>query len=428
MSARKYLYRDPLYGRVQLDEELSALAAKPIVQRLRHVRLSNIDSIDLPGIANISRFEHVLGVTHLASQVAFRTRLSQADNLVLQAAALLHDWAITAFGHLVEEALQYVGTRFNHAERLREIASGVAQEEILDVGRQILVGRENGLPQWISSVTKSETESRNLLAAIAEVIVGEGRFGGAIAGDIDLDNIDNVFRMAYHMGLDVDRTVPLRLARAMVDFDSRTGNPIFRRTAEPEIEIWRKARSNVYENLMLARSDFAGKAMLLFATIRAFEEGEIRKVDWSLTDVDFMHRLLSSKVAESRDAAERWVAGELWDFVPLRWMGGERPDYPTLLKFGHELSTHVDRTCFAYGIKDKRNRRLSIHFDDSSVESFGENPTQWLLGVGSPERRSFTSSEIRAVFDFAKSYLDTSVVGRPSAAVSEKREIQPSFL
>ena len=31
-------------------DDIAALASKPIVQRLRHVRLSNIDSIDLPGI------------------------------------------------------------------------------------------------------------------------------------------------------------------------------------------------------------------------------------------------------------------------------------------------------------------------------------------------------------------------------------------
>jgi HD superfamily phosphohydrolase len=428
MSARRVSYLDTLYGRVRLEEEVSALALKPIVQRLRHVRLSNIDSIDLPGIANISRFEHVLGVTYLASQVTFRSRLSRSDDLVLQAAALLHDWAITSFGHLVEEALQYVGTRFNHAERLREIASGEAQEEILDVGRQVLVGRENGLPQWIDSVTRSETESRDLLAEIAEVMVGGGRFGGVIAGDIDLDNIDNVFRMAYHMGLDVDRSVPLRLATAMVDFDARTGNPVFQRAAEREIGIWRQTRSNVYEHLMLASGDFAGKVMLLFATIRAFEEGEIQKVDWNLTDYDFVSRLLSSKVSETKDAAERWIAGELWDFAPLRWMDGERPDYPTMLMFGRELSIQLGRKCFAYGIKDKRNRRLSIHFDDASIQSFGENPVQWLLGIGSPERRSFTANEIRMAFEFARSFLDARVVGPAAAKADDKREIQPSLL
>jgi uncharacterized protein len=424
----KHFFQDSLYGRIRLDGEICALAGKPIVQRLRHIRLSNIDSIDMPGIANISRFEHVLGVAYLASQVSIRSRLPHFDDLVLNASALLHDWAITSFGHLVEEALQYVGTGFNHADRLREIASGEAREEILGVGRQILVGRENGLPHWARSVTESQSESQELIAAITQHIIGQGRFGGAIAGDIDLDNIDNVFRMAYHMGLPIDREVPIRLAKAMIDFHGPSGIPIFRRAAERDIELWRSTRHGVYEHLMLARQDFAGKAMLLYATIRAFEEGEIKKLDWSLTDYDFIHRLLSSAVSETKDAAERWIAGEPWDFTPLQWMSGERPNYSRMLKFTRELSNRADRVCFAYGIKDKRERRLVIHFDDGVVRTLGENASQWLLGVGSPERRPFTSEETREVLEFARSYFDVKIVGPASSRTRENQEVQPSLL
>jgi HD superfamily phosphohydrolase len=330
MSPRKHFFHDTLYGRICLDDEIQVLASKPIVQRLRHVRLSNIDSVDLPGIANLSRFEHVLGVAYLASKVAFRTRLPRIEDLVLQSGALLHDWAITSYGHLVEEALQYVGTRFDHADRLREIASGEASEEILDVNRQILVGRENGLPHWIRSITGSESEAANFLVALAQVISGKGQFGKVISGDIDLDNIDNVFRMAYHMGLSIDREIPLQLAKAMVAIGPN-GNPIFTRSAERDIEVWKNTRSEVYEHLMLALHDFAGKVMLIFATIRAYEEGEIEKVDWSLTDFDFINRLLSSQIADTKEAAERWIAGEFWDLAPLQWVAGDRPEYVDLL-------------------------------------------------------------------------------------------------
>ena len=70
---------DALYGRMSFPPEIAALILTPVVQRLRHVRLSNIDSLDMPAIANLSRFEHVLGTAHLASRVgvrasAFRSR------------------------------------------------------------------------------------------------------------------------------------------------------------------------------------------------------------------------------------------------------------------------------------------------------------------------------------------------------------------
>src|SRR5436190_8268745 len=91
---------DPLHGTIQFDETLVALVQMPVVQRLRHVRLSNIDSVDIPAIANLSRFEHVVGVAHLAGEVGFLRSLPAFDHLVLKGSALLHDWAITSFGHL----------------------------------------------------------------------------------------------------------------------------------------------------------------------------------------------------------------------------------------------------------------------------------------------------------------------------------------
>ena len=261
-----------------------------------------------------------------------------------------------------------------------------------------------------------------------EYIGGRGRFGSAISGDIDLDNIDNVFRMAYHMGFPESRDVPLRLARAMVDFDKGTRQPVFKDGAAIDIELWRSTRRQVYEHLMPARSDFAGKAMLLFATIKAFEVGEIGALDWSLTDFAFMVRLLSSKSAYTRNAAERWIAGELWDLTPLQWMDGKRPDYSRMLAFSHELSASMDRECLAYGIQDKRDRQLTIHFQGGGTETFGEHPRQWLLGVGSPERRAFTVGESKAVFELARAYFETAIVGPVASRPKQAREVQPSLL
>jgi hypothetical protein len=427
MKLHKTAFCDTLYGRVQLDDDVAELSLTPMVQRLRHVRLSNIDSIDMPGIANLSRYEHVLGVAHLASQVGFRSRLSALERTVVQASALLHDWAITSFGHLVEEALQYVGTGFDHAERLREITSEETPEEIGGLSRQILAGRETGLVKWARKITGSDREAQELVDSIAQHIRGQGRFGRIISGDIDLDNIDNVFRMAYHMGLHTDVQAPIRLARCIVGCDDRSGEPIFQRSARSDIDLWRTSRSAVYEHLMLAERDFAGKCMILFATIRAYEESEIRKVDWSLTDHQFLNLLLTSKTSDVKEAASRWVTGELWDFAPLQWMSGDRPDYQLMRSFSLEVSANLGRTCFAYAIKDKRDRCLVIHFDDRSVQSIGKSPRQWLLGIGCPKREAFTVAEARAIFRFASTYFKTEIIG-PAAGAPHVREIEPSLL
>lgn len=408
MTSWQQPFLDPLYGRIRLDDDLTTLVRTPVVQRLRHVRLSNIDSVDMPAIANLSRFEHVLGVAHLAGELGFRGTLTPLDLLALKASALIHDWAITSFGHLVEEALQYVGTRFNHEQRLRDIVSGEATEEIGGIDLQILAGRETGLGAWARKVAGAE--ARRLLVEMMELIRGRGKRGRVIAGDIDIDNIDNVFRMGFHIGLPVDRETPLRLARSIVGSTGDHGKPVFRANAERDILSWKTMRRHVYQSLMLAERDFIGKVMMLSATVGAFRASEIGEADWQLVDYQFITRLLGSTVHDVRDTAERWVAGEFWDCTPLRWMSGERPDYAALLAFSQRLSDALERSCFAYGIKDKRDRRLAITFDDGSQREYGADAQQWLLGVGSSKKRPFTKNEVEKVFALASATFSSEVV------------------
>ena len=54
-ASRFKLLVDPLYGRIAIDDFLADLIAQPEMQRLRDVRLSNINSLLLPGGSNISR-------------------------------------------------------------------------------------------------------------------------------------------------------------------------------------------------------------------------------------------------------------------------------------------------------------------------------------------------------------------------------------
>lgn len=406
MSMKKIL--DSLYGEITLDKDISSLVRLPVLQRLRHVRLSNIDSLNIPGIANLSRYEHVLGVNHLAGQLGFYNRLSREDRLALSASALLHDWAITSFGHLVEEAFKYVDTGFDHENQLYKIIMGEDQEEIGGVERQILFGRQTKLRVWGRKVVGPD-RADEFLEAITNYIRGRGRFGRLICGDIDLDNIDSVFRMAYHMGLAVDRECPLRLGRSILDVGGENGYPVFRRSAEPDIVQWLSTRHAVYERLMLADADFAGKLMILYATVLAFEAGEIGKPDWSLTDDGLLQRLLTSG-GEGKETAKRWLTGELWDKTPLYWMAGRRPDFPEVLSFSRELSSALSRTCFAYCIKDKRDRLLKIRFEDGASEELGTDSLQWLFAVGSPVRRPFKVAEVDAVIDLAQMYFSTSVI------------------
>ena len=58
---------DPLYGKIEFSQLIYKCMLSPEVQRLREVRLCNINSLCITGSANINRFEHSVGTAYLAS-------------------------------------------------------------------------------------------------------------------------------------------------------------------------------------------------------------------------------------------------------------------------------------------------------------------------------------------------------------------------
>lgn len=418
---------DSMYGAISFNYEISLLIDAPILQRLRHVRLSNIDSLDMPGIANLSRFEHSLGVGYLASQMAINQRLSQDIVRNIVSAALLHDWAMTAYGHLVEEALQYAGTGFDHEKKLKEIISSEGGDEVGGADRQILLGRETGIGKWLRKVSGEKFEED--LACITELITGNGNFGKTISGNIDLDNIDNVYRMAFHMGLDIDRSIPLKIATSIVDVLPENRELVFKKSSQDYIDDWLGTRSAVYDRLMLSPRDFSGKVMLLSASIAAFETKEITESRWNYTDFQYLSLLVNSSASHARETASRWLAGELWQITPLFWMDGRRPSFPKLRQFSEILSDELGKQCFAYGIKDKRERDLVLHMDDGTIYKLGRDPNQWVLGVGTPTRKSFQKREVEKIFRLGEEYFSSSRRAQAQAPQSSDRdEVQPCLI
>ncbi|WP_131277768.1 HD domain-containing protein [Hylemonella gracilis] len=406
---------DALYGPISFSPELSDLMRAPVVQRMRHIRLSNIDSMALPGIAGLNRFEHVLGTAYLSTIVGFSNALDPGERIALQAAALMHDWAITAFGHLVEEAFAYVDSTFNHEGKLYELIAS-NPSDVGGVNKQVLRGRETGIQDWCTQIFGSQADK--YLKVITETIAGRGPLGPAVAGEIDLDNIDNLHRIAFHMGIEIDKGAPVRLSRCLMGANN-SGNPIFALDARNALVNWIKLRRNVYTHLMLAQPDFTTKVMLLHATVHAMQAEEFTDQDWNMTDVDLISRLMHSKVKETRDTVDRWAAGELWQMAPLLWLAGSVPNYSQVMAFSERLAKEIKRPVFAYRIKDKRERKLSVEFEDGSTEIFGATSKKWLLGIGSPTQKAFAGSQLIAIRDFASEFFQSQVLSESTDASAE---------
>ena len=400
---------DALYGEVRFPASIADLIRRPIVQRLRHVRLSNIDSLDMPGIAGISRYEHALGTAYLSTRVGFAAALNEWDFISLQAAALIHDSAITPFGHLVEEALQYVGSDFNHEAKWALLCSDpTSVKELGGIDTQIYLGRASGLNEWATKIFGGN--GPRLLDIIVNTIQGQGRFGPTIAGALDLDNLDNLTRIAFHMGLRPNTNLPLALAEKMARVDDE-GKVCFEDTAVSEGKDWIEMRQAVYERLMPAPVDFCGKLMLLFATVEALRSGVLGQTAcWRLTDFEFLHHLRTCNVANVRETVERWLTADLWDSTELIWFRGHIPRLSELMEFADELSAQLGRRCFAYRIKDKRNRQITMNLVSGSRTTVGQNSDVWLFGLASPTRRAFSSDEQRRITQEVENHFAVSCV------------------
>lgn len=129
MSSNSHVVRDILHGYVSFDNADRAIIDTAIVQRLRHVRQNDVAGFVFPSL-NTTRFEHSLGVLHLADRLAkaalencsdpnsylsvlekaIRVEMPDPRATFYRAArwyGLLHDIGHLPFSHLTEHCLQH---------------------------------------------------------------------------------------------------------------------------------------------------------------------------------------------------------------------------------------------------------------------------------------------------------------------------------
>jgi HD superfamily phosphohydrolase len=166
--------RDPIHGYIKLDKLTLSLIDSPLMQRLRRIRQLGLSNLVYPG-ANHTRFEHSLGVMHLASMLTDRTEsVSQDEKDELRVAALLHDIGHGPYSHVTEGLMKHY-TRQQH-EDIRPIIKNSEVADILN---------EHGI-----SAAKVESH-----------IKGETDFGKILNSEIDVDRMDYLIRDSYYTGV-----------------------------------------------------------------------------------------------------------------------------------------------------------------------------------------------------------------------------------
>jgi uncharacterized protein len=102
---------DPLWGTIEIAPHEQCFLDTPLLQRLRHIHQTGNVYATYPS-ATHTRFEHTLGVMHLAGRIVaslrkrYQGRLDKGVEQKVRMAALMHDVGHSAFSHTTEEIYQ----------------------------------------------------------------------------------------------------------------------------------------------------------------------------------------------------------------------------------------------------------------------------------------------------------------------------------
>jgi hypothetical protein len=214
--------KDTVHDHIEIDGVAADLLDTPAVQRLRHIKQLGTVQLVYPS-ANHTRFEHSLGVYHLASRALDHLGVGgkQADRI--EAAAMLHDVGHGPFSHNLE-TLTHRRTGKYHDDVVELLATGevgaVLRAHDLDPDR------------------------------IAGLVAGEGKYGQLVSGELDVDRMDYLVRDAYHTGVPYGTIDTERFVRELtfVDAPDDAGTRVGPRLVLDEGNV------QTAESLLLARA------------------------------------------------------------------------------------------------------------------------------------------------------------------------------
>jgi HD superfamily phosphohydrolase len=100
-----HVIKDPVHGTMQFtsteDAWVKPFIDSPNFQRLRHVKQLGMGDLIFPGAVH-TRFNHCLGCSYVASQIAHKIGLADEERQLVMIACLLHDIGHGPFSHAFE--------------------------------------------------------------------------------------------------------------------------------------------------------------------------------------------------------------------------------------------------------------------------------------------------------------------------------------
>ena len=404
--------KDSVHGHVRLGPAAVELLDTPAFQRLRHIKQLSTVRLVYPS-ANHTRFEHSLGVYHLARQALDGLGVDDDTAAHVRAAALLHDVGHGPYGHQTE---------------------GIIRRR---------TGRDHDEVGWL--LTDPDRELCHVLERhgldperVASLIAGGGGVGQLVSGELDVDRMDYLVRDAHHTGVpygtvDTGRLVNELRLTGSAEPNAGAGRPGGGADAELVLADGNVATA---ESLLVARS-------LMNAVVYRHHVSRVAGAMLERACERYLDRTDESVEAFRRMAdhdllvALRDHAPELGGRIERRdlykravWVGID--DVPTgTVDAGHDAELAAEREIAdrvgidrASGIVDVPSRP-GLKESTATVVVDGvpqrlEDASDLVAGLRAAERRRWTlgvycpAEQVDAVADAARDVLGVRPTGRPT--------------
>ena len=367
--------KDSVHDHITIDGLALDLLDTSPVQRLRHIKQLGTVSLVYPS-ANHTRFEHSIGVYHLACEVTNHLEIPSEIANHIRAAAMLHDIGHSPYSHNIEPLLNHrIG--FEH-ENIEELLTSPP----------------------LCSVLETHNIDPNM---IANLIIGKGQYGQIISSSIDVDRMDYLVRDAHHTGVPYGAIDHGRLVRELTFIDdelvlSASGGNV---QAAESLLLARTLMGPTVYNHHVAR---ISKSILRRATEFLLDSKVIKENDLRNMDDHDLHAALRSnsitapleKRISNRNLYKRAIWAEMKD-VPDDVINA---DYDSIRTFENHIASklNVDRQSViidipsppstpAKEIKIKVGDEIRMLHDHSPLIDALQDAQkeQWRLGVYAPK-------------------------------------------
>jgi HD superfamily phosphohydrolase len=273
---------DPIHDFIRVYDHELEIIDNPIFQRLRRIRQLSGAHLTYPA-AQHTRFEHSLGVMHIASQagqVLEEKEILKSDDIeILRLAGLLHDIGHGPFSHLFEEIIQQ--KKLSHE----------------DFGKKLI------LKSIIGDKLSKNGYDKKLISKIA---FGDSKYqylNEIVSGALSADMMDYLLRDGYFTGAEHAKIDHKRLTQSL---DVHKKKLALERSALYSFESMMHSRYQMFKAVYFHKTVRAAEVMLLEALRLSDDEFGFTSFDMheyvKLTDEYVLSMLLSSKSSKLRKA------------------------------------------------------------------------------------------------------------------------------